>query len=105
MTLTVDNKPIVIPDAVRRKAGLRRGDRVEFKISRREITIVWKSPSADDEYTPLQRRAIDLRLKKALAEVKEGRTAAPFNTAGEMIASIKRGLAKSGAKKSKSRSR
>jgi len=105
MALTVDNKPIVIPDAVRRKAGLRRGDKVEFKVSGRAITIVAKAPVADDEYTPQQRRAIDLRLRKALAEVKQGRTAGPFNTADEMIASLKQQLAKSDAKKSKSRVR
>ena len=48
MTLTVDNKPIVVPDAIRRKAGFRRGDRVEFKVSGRAITIVPKESSADD---------------------------------------------------------
>jgi bifunctional DNA-binding transcriptional regulator/antitoxin component of YhaV-PrlF toxin-antitoxin module len=48
MTLTLDNKPIVIPDAVRRKAGLRRGDRVKFKVSGRAITILPESPVARD---------------------------------------------------------
>ena len=48
MTLTLDNKPIVVPDAIRRKAGLRCGDRVEFKVSGRAITIQpKKSPSED----------------------------------------------------------
>ncbi len=102
MTLTVDNKPIVIPDAVRRKAGLRRGDQVEFKVSGRAITIVRKAPLTDDDYTAEQRRVINQRLKKALAEVNQGRTAGPFNTAEDMIASLKRELAKSRAKKSKS---
>ena len=49
MTLTVDNKPIVIPDAVRRKAGLRRGDRIEFTVSGRAITIA-PTTSSDKEY-------------------------------------------------------
>ena len=48
MTVTLDNKPIVVPDGVRRKAGLRRGDRVEFKVSGRTITIVPKESPADD---------------------------------------------------------
>ena len=49
MTLTLGNKPIVVPYAVRRKAGLRRGDRVEFKVSGRAITIV-PEESSDDDY-------------------------------------------------------
>src|SRR5260370_42366711 len=48
MTLSLDNKPIVVPDAVRRKAGLRRGDRIEFKVSGRAITIVPKESASDD---------------------------------------------------------
>ena len=48
MTLTLDNKAIIVPDAVRRKAGLRRGERVEFKVSRRAIMIVPKESSAAD---------------------------------------------------------
>jgi bifunctional DNA-binding transcriptional regulator/antitoxin component of YhaV-PrlF toxin-antitoxin module len=49
MALTLDNKPIVVPDAIRRKAGLRRGDRVEFKVSGRAITIV-PEELAEDNY-------------------------------------------------------
>src|SRR5437667_8963054 len=45
MTLKLDTKPIVVPDAIRRKAGLRRGERVEFKVSGRAITIVPKESS------------------------------------------------------------
>lgn len=47
MTFTLDNRPIVVPDAVRRKAGFRRGDRIEFKVSSRAITIVPKYPADD----------------------------------------------------------
>jgi AbrB family looped-hinge helix DNA binding protein len=43
-----DKKPIVVPDAVRRKAGLRGGDEVEFRVSGRAITIVPKESGADD---------------------------------------------------------
>jgi AbrB family looped-hinge helix DNA binding protein len=48
MTLTVDNKRIVVPDAVRRKAGLRRGDQIEFKVSGRAITIAPTKPTAKE---------------------------------------------------------
>jgi len=43
-----DKKPIVVPDAVRRKAGLRSGEEVEFRVSDRAITIVPKEPSSAD---------------------------------------------------------
>lgn len=45
-----------------------------------------KSPNADDEYTPSQRRIIDARLDESEEDLKRGRTAGPFNSAGEMIA-------------------
>jgi bifunctional DNA-binding transcriptional regulator/antitoxin component of YhaV-PrlF toxin-antitoxin module len=107
MTVTLANKPVVIPESVLRKAGVRRGDRLEFKVSGGDIGIkvVRKIARADDEYTPEQRRVIDLRLRKALGEVKQGRTAGPFNTADEMIASLKQQLGKSDAKRIKSRVR
>jgi hypothetical protein len=40
--------PIVVPEAVGRKAGLRRGEQVEFRVSGRAITIVPKTRIADD---------------------------------------------------------
>jgi bifunctional DNA-binding transcriptional regulator/antitoxin component of YhaV-PrlF toxin-antitoxin module len=40
--------PIVVPEAVRRKAGLRAGQPVEFRVSGRAITIVPKEPSESD---------------------------------------------------------
>jgi AbrB family looped-hinge helix DNA binding protein len=65
MTLTVDNKPIVIPDAVRRKAGLRRGDRVEFKVSGRAITIV---PKLTPDEVQDEREIHDPKIRKTLRE-------------------------------------
>jgi bifunctional DNA-binding transcriptional regulator/antitoxin component of YhaV-PrlF toxin-antitoxin module len=53
MTVTLkDKKPIVVPDAVRRKAGLRTGDRIEFRVVGRVINIVPKLPAGEDEYSP-----------------------------------------------------
>jgi bifunctional DNA-binding transcriptional regulator/antitoxin component of YhaV-PrlF toxin-antitoxin module len=40
--------PIVVPEAVRRKAGLRRGETVEFRVSVRAITIVPEKSSPED---------------------------------------------------------
>lgn len=60
MTVKVKNKvPLVVPPAVRRQAGLRNGDELEFKVSGSEITIRPKVPqTAGDEYTPGQRRLV-----------------------------------------------
>jgi|ERR1700733_5211249 len=112
MTVAIknDNKtPLVVPRAVRRRAGFKSGQELEIKASGGVITILPKLPNAHDEYAPEQRRSIDARLKDALEEVQQGRTAGPFNTADEMIAALKgelkRALKQGGKKKSKPRSR
>lgn len=104
MTVTVKNKtksPLVVPPAVRRKAGFRGGQELEFRASGGVVTIVPKPPSADDEYTPEQRRTIDALLSKSLEEVKRGHTAGPFESADDMIASLKRELKKAPPKKTR----
>lgn len=86
MTVTVKSKmPLVVPMAVRRKAGLKSGQEIEFKVSGGVINIVPKLPPADDEYTPEQRRAIDAQLAEGLADIKAGRTFGPFETHEEVI--------------------
>jgi bifunctional DNA-binding transcriptional regulator/antitoxin component of YhaV-PrlF toxin-antitoxin module len=40
--------PIVVPEAIRRKAGLRRGEKVEFRVAGRAITIVPEEISRED---------------------------------------------------------
>ena len=86
MTVTVKNKtPLVVPPAVRRRAGLKSGQQLEFRVSSGVITILPK-PTEDDEYTPEQRRVIDGRLAEGLADIKAGRTFGPFDSADEMIA-------------------
>jgi len=55
MTVTVKNKtkiPLVVPPSVRRKAGHKNGQDLEFRVSGGVITILPKLPAADDEYTP-----------------------------------------------------
>jgi bifunctional DNA-binding transcriptional regulator/antitoxin component of YhaV-PrlF toxin-antitoxin module len=82
MTVTVRNKtPLVVPDQVRRRAGFKSGAEVEFKVSGGMVTILPKLPSADDEYTPEQRRVIDARLDAA----EKGPFYGPFPTADEAI--------------------
>jgi len=82
MTITLKNKAdLVVPPSVRRRAGLKPGDRIEFRVSGRVINIVPKLPATDDDYTPAQRRAIDARLDKA----EKGPFHGPFKTADEAI--------------------
>jgi bifunctional DNA-binding transcriptional regulator/antitoxin component of YhaV-PrlF toxin-antitoxin module len=82
MTVTVKSKEeLVVPRAIRRKAGIRVGQRVKFKVSSGIISIIPDLPSADDEYTPAQRRAIDTRL----AAARKGPYYGPFKTADEAI--------------------
>ena len=95
MTVTVKSKtPLVVPPAVRRQAGLKSGQEIEFKVSGGVISIRPKLRTADDEYTPEQRRIIDGRLAEGLADIKAGRTFGPFETADDMIAHMKAGLKK-----------
>ena len=82
MTVTLKNKPpVVVPPAALRRAGFKRGQDLQFKASGGIIRILPKLPSADDEYTPAQRRAIDARL----AEARKGPYYGPFATADEAI--------------------
>jgi AbrB family looped-hinge helix DNA binding protein len=107
--IKIQNKgQVTIPNGIRSKAGLVKGDYVEAAFERGKIVLTPKSvtdrsgfPNADDEYTPAQRSMIDARLRESLEEVKRGHTAGPFNTADEMIASLKQGLKKAGRRRTK----
>ena len=102
MTITVKrNTALIVPPSVRRKAGIKAGDRVEFKVSGGLITIVPKLPAADDEYTPEQRRIIDARLAKADDDIKHGRVYGPFNTADEAIKFLRKEIKARKAKQRK----
>jgi bifunctional DNA-binding transcriptional regulator/antitoxin component of YhaV-PrlF toxin-antitoxin module len=77
-----DREELVIPRSVRRLAGIRAGDKIEFKVSRRKITVV---ATVDDEYTPAQRRSIDAKLAKA----RKGPYHGPFARAEDAIAFLR----------------
>ena len=104
-----DKGQVTIPTVVRRKAGLSKGDLVNFAYKRGQIVITpkllidrSKFPTANDEYTPAQRKIIDARLAKADADIKAGRLSPVFNTAEELIAHLHKASKKmSSGKKSK----
>jgi hypothetical protein len=86
MTIIVTNEiHRLLPPRVRRQVGFKAGDEVEVKASGGIVTLIPKLPSADDEYTPEQRRAIDAQL----AEAEKGAFYGPFNSADEMITHMK----------------
>ena len=102
MTVIVKNKAdLMVPPSVQRRAGIKRGDQLEFKVSGGVITIIPKLPSADDEYTREQRLIIDAELDAA----EKGPFHGPFNTADEMIVHMKGELKKRAATKKAKRSR
>ena len=96
MTTVVKNRmPIVIPPAIRRQAGLKAGDRLEFKVSGNIITVLPKTVAPDNEYTSEQRRAIDARL----AEARKGPYYGPFDSVADMQADIESRIRKITARK------
>jgi AbrB family looped-hinge helix DNA binding protein len=102
MNVVVKSKSnLVVPASIRRKAGIRIGDQVEFKVSGGVIKIIPKLPSADDEYTPEQRRAIDRDLDKGLDDAKRGRVRGPFASHKEFIDSLHKDARKIGRPKAK----
>ena len=104
MAVTINNKSgLAVPTDVQRRAGIKAGDRVEFKVSGRIITIVPELPDASDEYTPQQRRVIDAQLAEGLDDIRKGRVSPKFNTVDEMLASLKAKPARQKKTRTKSR--
>jgi bifunctional DNA-binding transcriptional regulator/antitoxin component of YhaV-PrlF toxin-antitoxin module len=78
-------KKLVVPVEIQRKAGIEPGDHLEFKVSRRKITIL--ASAEKDEYTPKERRAINARLARA----RKGPYYGPFNSVREAMAFVEKG--------------
>src|SRR5579859_6553442 len=90
---------MTLPTRVRAAMGLTDGDLVDVKVSGRRIVITptlvidrSKFPTADDDYTPAQRRIVEAQLAEVgLADIRKGRVSPKFNTVDEMLASLKAG--------------
>jgi len=76
---------IVVPSAIQRRAGIKVGDRLEFKVTGGVITILPKPGTAAGEYTLAQRRIIDA----GLAEAERGPFHGPFKSGDELAAYLK----------------
>jgi AbrB family looped-hinge helix DNA binding protein len=89
--VTVKNKyQVVIPQDIRRQVNIRVGDFLEASVERGKITL-----------TP--KLLVDREIAEGLADLKEGRTHGPFDSAEEMIAALHSLTAKRGKKKASRR--
>lgn len=90
MTVIVKSRAsLAIPLRVQQRAGIKVGDRLQFKVSGGIISVIPEPPAADDEYTPAQRRAIDARLKEARKSTPHG----PFASADQAIEFLRKEVA------------
>jgi bifunctional DNA-binding transcriptional regulator/antitoxin component of YhaV-PrlF toxin-antitoxin module len=89
-TILIEKDRLVLPPGVQRKARIKVGDHLEINAIPGVITIVSKPLAADDEYTPEQRRSIDIQLAQSLEDVKKGRVYGPFDTVEELEKSLRR---------------
>ena len=64
---------MVLP-TVRRQAGFKSRDEIEFKVSGGVIATFPKLPPADGEHIPEQRGLIDAQLAEGLFDIKAGQT-------------------------------
>ena len=84
MMVTVnDNAELIVPRSIRREAGIKPGDRVEFRVADGVIRIVPEA-APPDEYLPSQRQAIELEL----ADAQQGAFHGPFDSAEDMISHL-----------------
>jgi len=76
MTVIVKDKaPLVIPPAVRRRAGYKGGDELEFKVSGGVVTIVPKLPPDDlADYLELRDPKVRAHIRKSRAEFLTGKS-------------------------------
>lgn len=84
ITLT-DEIQRILPPHIRRMAGFKAGDQVEIKASGGVVTLSPKLRSADSEYTPGQRRVINVQLDEA----EKGPLHGPFKSGKEIAAYLK----------------
>jgi len=98
MTVAIKNNnkiPLVVPTSVRRAAGFKSGQEVEFKASGGVITILPKSPVEDDEYNRAERRSIDAQLREA----ERGPFYGSFDSANDAVAFLQKELKRRAALK------
>ncbi len=101
---------ITLPVRLRSALGVAEGDLVEASVQRGKIVLTpklvidkSKFATADDEYTPAQRKTIDRGIAQSMKDLREGRAYGPFDTIENFLASLHKHVGKSKAKHSKRR--
>jgi AbrB family looped-hinge helix DNA binding protein len=76
MTVTLKPKTeITVPKSIRRKAGFKPGEQVEFKVSGRTITIVPKQTQEErEDYLEVHDSAVQEAISESNADIAAGRT-------------------------------
>jgi AbrB family looped-hinge helix DNA binding protein len=76
MTVTLKSKTeITVPKSIRRKAGFKPGDRVEFKVSHRTITIVPKlTPDEIQDEREIRDPKVRAVIRKSYEEFAAGKS-------------------------------
>jgi antitoxin component of MazEF toxin-antitoxin module len=99
---------MTLPSSFRTAMGVGEGSVVELSLKNGKAVITpqlvidrSKFPTADDEYTPAQRRAIDRGIAQSLKEYEQGEAIGPFETHEQFIASLHGQAKKLIGKKSK----
>ncbi len=69
MPSAVRSTEIIVPRSVRRKAGIKAGEKVEFVVSGRVINIIPRLPYAEDTFIPEE----TTQILKARQEMHEGK--------------------------------
>jgi bifunctional DNA-binding transcriptional regulator/antitoxin component of YhaV-PrlF toxin-antitoxin module len=96
MTTIVKNKAeVIVPRSVRRQAGIKAGDQLEFTASARRITITVQEPA----YKPTKAEAAAIR--KGEAEIARGE----FVTLNDLLNDLDHRRRKGGAKAAQKNSR
>jgi len=83
-----------IPNEMRHIIGLADGDYMQVVLKGRKIILEPAqivTRTAAEELTSAQRRSLDARLAKGLADVKAGRVLGPFTSHQEMMSFLKKG--------------
>ncbi|MGP8247918.1 MAG: AbrB/MazE/SpoVT family DNA-binding domain-containing protein [Bryobacteraceae bacterium] len=81
MTVTVKNKtPLVVPPSVRRQAGFKSGDKLEFRVTAGVVTILPKQDS-DDTLAPEEEKIV----RRGEAQLRRGESK-PWRAAKHALA-------------------
>ena len=87
MTVTLKTKTeLTVPESIRRKAGYRPGDQVEFKVSGRTITIVPKlTPDEIEDEREIRDPKIRATIRQSHRDFLAGKTRPAEMLQGELV--------------------